>query len=86
MKTKSRVEARTLKGFKDILPAEALVKTDMLAAIRRVFSSFGYVPIETPHLEYTDAKIPPQKYAALVGKHVQDIGADPEKSLSDPCG
>jgi histidyl-tRNA synthetase len=51
------VEPRTLKGFKDRLPAEALIKGGMIAELRSVFESFGYVPIETPHLEYRDVLV-----------------------------
>ncbi|RIL08663.1 MAG: histidine--tRNA ligase [Proteobacteria bacterium] len=48
------IEARTLKGFHDCLPREAILKNQMLAVLRAVFESFGYVPIETPHLEYSE--------------------------------
>lgn len=62
------VQARTLKGFRDILPAEAMVKNTMLATLARVFESFGFVPIQTPHLEYTQC---------LFG----DAGADIQKQV-----
>lgn len=45
-------EAKTLKGFRDIMPADALAKERMLDIVKKVFQSFGFVPIETPHLEY----------------------------------
>lgn len=48
------LKPKTLKGFKDILPQEALVKTQMLDTLRGVFRTYGFVPIETPHLEYTE--------------------------------
>jgi len=48
------VEARTLRGFRDLLPDVAMIKSAMLAKLRKVFESFGYVPIETPHLEYAE--------------------------------
>lgn len=51
------VEARTLSGFKDKLPQEALAKSELLKKIVSVFESFGFVPIETPHLEYADVLV-----------------------------
>ena len=57
-------DARTLSGFRDILPANASVKESMLSSIKEVFKSFGFVPIETPHLEYAEV---------LVGKGSEEI-------------
>lgn len=48
------VEPKTLSGFRDILPSLALVKEDMLYEVKKVFRKFGFAPIETPHLEYTE--------------------------------
>lgn len=48
------IQARILKGFRDLLPEIALPRQEMLENIRRVFSLFGYVPIETPSLEYAE--------------------------------
>ena len=50
-------DARTLSGFRDILPANACVKEEMINTLKEVFKSFGYVPIETPHLEYADVLV-----------------------------
>ncbi|PAF41330.1 histidine--tRNA ligase [Helicobacter sp. 11S03491-1] len=51
------VVPRTLSGFKDRLPKEAMAKEKLLAKVSKVFESFGFVPIETPHLEYADILI-----------------------------
>ena len=59
------VEARTLSGFRDLLPGLSMQKSQMLAKLRAVFESFGYVPIETPHLEHADV---------LIGKAGSEIG------------
>lgn len=45
---------RTLSGFKDRLPKEAMAKEKLLHRVSSVFKSFGFVPIETPHIEYAD--------------------------------
>ena len=57
-------EARTLSGFRDILPDNASVKESMLNSIKEVFKTFGFVPIETPHLEYAEV---------LIGKGSEEI-------------
>ena len=43
--------ARTPWGFRDILPAEALVREGIRAQVAELFSSRGYLPVETPLLE-----------------------------------
>jgi len=45
---------QTLKGFRDILPEEALRRGRALSLIKSVFKSYGFVPIETPTLEYAE--------------------------------
>lgn len=51
------VTPRTLSGFKDRLPREAIAKTHLLNKISHIFMDFGFVPIETPHIEYADVLI-----------------------------
>ena len=45
------VRPQTLRGFRDVLPAEMIVRNDVIDKIRRVYESYGYVPIDTPVLE-----------------------------------
>jgi histidyl-tRNA synthetase len=49
-----RIEPRTLKGFRDLLPAQALRRQEIVARVERVFRLHGYAPIETPVLEYAE--------------------------------
>src|SRR3989344_2557771 len=49
-----KVEPRTLKGFKDYLPEEARVRQNIIDTIREVFELFGFLPMDTPVLEYLD--------------------------------
>ena len=51
---KTRVQPRTLKGFRDLLPMMALIRNRTLDTVRAVFERHGYVPIETPALEYLE--------------------------------
>ena len=48
------VTPRTLSGFRDRLPKEAMAKEKLISKLVEVFESFGFVPIETPHLEYAE--------------------------------
>jgi len=48
------IEPRTLKGFRDHLPAQALARERILDIARRVYRSYGFAPIDTPALEYLE--------------------------------
>ena len=48
------IEPRTLKGFRDHLPAQALARERVLETARRVYRSYGFAPIDTPALEYLE--------------------------------
>ncbi|MEQ8763027.1 MAG: histidine--tRNA ligase [Planctomycetota bacterium] len=50
----SRIEARTLKGFRDYLPEAMIPKQAMLDRIARTFERHGFSPVTTPALEYTE--------------------------------
>jgi len=50
----NRITPRTLKGFRDYLPAAMIPREQMMEIARRVFRSFGFAPIDTPALEYLD--------------------------------
>lgn len=48
------IEPRILKGFRDSLPNQEITRKQMFALLENAFASFGFVPIDTPVLEYTD--------------------------------
>jgi histidyl-tRNA synthetase len=50
----NRVNARTLKGFRDYLPEAEIPRQRMLRAVTEVFESFGFGPLTTPALEYSE--------------------------------
>ncbi len=50
----TKIEPRTLKGFRDFLPAQMRVRRRVFETFRTVFEKFGYEPLETPTLEYAD--------------------------------
>lgn len=43
--------AGTARGFRDILPQEALARERITSQVRECFSAHGYLPVETPLLE-----------------------------------
>ncbi len=55
-KTKARsiIEPKVLKGFRDFLPAMEIPKQIITTKLSQHFSSYGFVPIDTPVLEYTE--------------------------------
>ncbi|MGM0576994.1 MAG: histidine--tRNA ligase [Myxococcota bacterium] len=50
----SRVDARILKGFRDYLPEAESARQQMLRRVAGVFEAFGFGPLTTPALEYSD--------------------------------
>ncbi len=48
------IEPRLLKGFRDFLPAQEIERRLLSEKVEEVFRSFGFVPIDTPALEYTE--------------------------------
>jgi len=48
------IEPKVLKGFRDSLPEQEILKRNTIRALEQVFSAFGFVPIDTPVLEYTE--------------------------------
>src|SRR5258706_16348103 len=50
-----RPEALLPKGFRDIDAAEIRATQSMLARIGEVYERYGFEPLETPAVEYTDA-------------------------------
>ncbi|MDR2375883.1 MAG: histidine--tRNA ligase [Treponema sp.] len=62
------IEPRTLKGFRDFLPPQEIERRSLIEKIESSFRSFGFVPIDTPALEYA---------AILLGKG----GGETEKQV-----
>jgi len=50
----SLIQPRTLKGFRDYLPAVMIPRERLMETARRTFRSFGFAPIDTPTLEHLD--------------------------------
>ena len=48
------IDPRTLKGFRDYPPDLMLPREWLIDTARRVYRSYGFAPIDTPALEYTE--------------------------------
>ena len=50
----SRIQPRTLKGFRDYLPEAMIPREALIDTAKQVYRSFGFAPIDTPALEYLE--------------------------------
>ncbi len=50
----ARPEPRLVKGFRDIFAGDVALKRKMIDAVRQVYERYGYIPLETPAVEYVD--------------------------------
>lgn len=49
-----KVDPQNVKGFRDLLPQNAYRKNEIISVIRKVYESYGFLPVETPGLEYLE--------------------------------
>ncbi len=50
----ARTSAQRLKGFRDFLPESMALRKHVIGTFERVFQSYGFLPWETPTLEYAE--------------------------------
>ena len=62
------IEPRILKGFRDYMPQDLAIRRSIINKAEKVFERFGFQPLETPALEYSEI---------LMGKY----GTEGEKLL-----
>jgi len=48
------VEPRVSRGLRDLLPDQMLARQSMIDTIRRVYELYGFVPLNTPAIEFLD--------------------------------
>ena len=53
-------QARTMPGVMELLPADQIAFQRMLDTIRRNFERFGFLPVETPVMEFSDVLLTKQ--------------------------
>jgi histidyl-tRNA synthetase len=52
--SKPVIKPQTLKGFRDYLPGPMIAREHLIDTARRVYRGFGFSPIDTPALEYSE--------------------------------
>lgn len=48
------IQPKILKGFRDFLPQDEILRSDLIEKLTKTFRYYGFVPIDTPVLEYTE--------------------------------
>ena len=48
------IQPKVLKGFRDFLPADEIERALLMERLVKVFRDYGFVPIDTPALEYSE--------------------------------
>jgi histidyl-tRNA synthetase len=49
-----RIKPQTLRGFRDFLPDQMMAREQLMETARSVYRSYGFAPIDTPALEYSE--------------------------------
>jgi histidyl-tRNA synthetase len=52
--TNQLIQPRTLSGFRDFLPQAMIPRERLMETARNIYRSYGFVPIDTPTLEYSE--------------------------------
>jgi histidyl-tRNA synthetase len=50
----AKIKPQTLKGFRDFLPEEMVIRQKVIDTLKEVFEVYGFQPLETPALEYAE--------------------------------
>lgn len=56
-KQNSIIEPRDVKGMRDYLPATNIQRRKIIETVRTVFERYGFVPLDTPALEYVETLV-----------------------------
>lgn len=48
------IQPKVLKGFRDSIPSQEIIRKQVISTLEHDFSLHGFVPIDTPVLEYTE--------------------------------
>ena len=76
--------ARTMPGVMELLPLDQIAFQDMLDTIRRNFERFGFLPIETPVMEFSDILL--TKQGGETERQVYFVQSTGTLNASDPGG
>lgn len=76
----TKIKPQTLKGFRDFLPAEKRKRDYVTQKIKKTFELFGFEPLETPTLEYSEVIL--GKYGKEADKMVYSFKDKGGRNLS----
>ena len=54
IKTSKKITPQILKGFRDFFAEDVAIREYVINTFKKVFEKYGYEPLETPALEYSD--------------------------------
>ena len=54
MENEKLIQPKVLKGFRDFMPQDEILRAGLIEKLTATFRSYGFVPIDTPVLEYTE--------------------------------
>ncbi len=57
MENQNSIEPRTVKGLRDYLPSVMIARRKIIETVRTVFERYGFVPLDTPALEYVETLV-----------------------------
>jgi histidyl-tRNA synthetase len=49
-----QIKPQLLKGFRDFLPAQMILRQHIMSTLREIFEKHGFAPLDTPALEYLE--------------------------------
>ena len=53
-KDMAKVNLETVRGMRDFLPEDKILRDEIIGKIKKVFENYGFAPLETPVLEYME--------------------------------
>ena len=59
------VKPQLLRGFRDFLPAQMILRQNVIRTMREIFETHGFAPLDTPALEYLETVLPATMFSAF---------------------
>ena len=80
------IDPRVASGLRDLPPAVMIPRERMLAVFRQTFAGFGFVPIETPHIERMEVLTGKGAGSDEVLRQIFEVTNKGGRPASWPCG
>ena len=77
--SKKSVKPATLAGFQDYLPERMIILQTVIEKIRKIYESFGFLPLDTPSMERLDVltggeKLNKSIFTSRIKSGLEDVG------------